>query len=174
MSDRTLKRLSKRERKKRLKELRRRERQREARIRSLKKWGGIVTLVLAIVALGYGGYRWVLGAKYYPPTDIAGHTEDVPPGHILNEPMPLAVQKHMLEHADGSGPPGVIINYNCEDFTCEPDLIERLAEIAQEYPSFVYLAPFPGMDAKIALTRLGELEVLDSFDEERIRAFIER
>ncbi len=170
----TSQKLSKRERKKRMKELRRKQRQREARMRSLRKMGGIAALVTIIAALGYGGYRWITGAKYYPPTDAVGHTETVPATHILTEPMPLGTYKHMLEHADGNGPPGVIISYNCEDFNCEPDLIERLTTIAQEYPTFVYLAPFPGMDAKIALTRFGELEVLDSFDEQRIRAFIER
>ncbi len=87
--------------------------------------------------------------------------------------MPLSMQKHMLEHADGQGPPGVIINYNCEDFECEPDLIDKLKAIAQDYPEFVYLAPFPNMSAKIAITRRGAIEVLDEFDEERIRRFIE-
>jgi len=168
------KRLSKAERKKRRKELRAKERQRAARMRALKRIGGIAALALVAVALGFGGYRLVKGAKFYPPTDLNGHSEEIPPGHILSAPMPLPIQKHMLEHADGQGPPGIVINYNCEDFPCEPDLIERLTAIAQEYPDRVYLAPFPDMDAKIALTRFGELEVLDSFDEQRIRAFIER
>ncbi len=89
------------------------------------------------------------------------------------EPMSLPVQKHMLEHADGGGRPGVIINYNCDDFPCEADVVDRLTEIAQEYPSHVYLAPFPDMDAKITLTHVGKLETLDAIDEARIRAFIE-
>ncbi len=165
--------VSKRERKKRLKELRQQERQRRARVATLKKLGGIFVLVLLIAGLGYGGYRWVSGARYYPPTDFTGHTEDLPSGHILTEPMPLPIQKHMLEHADGRGRPGVIINYNCEDFDCAPDLIERLTEVAQEYSDYVYLAPFPDMDTKIALTHVGKLETLDAFDEGRIRAFIE-
>ncbi len=167
------KRLSNAERKKRRKEQRARERERAARMRTLKRIGGMAALALVVVALGFGGYRLVTGAKFYPPTDLSGHSEEIPPSHILSEPMPLAIQKHMLEHADGQGPPGIVINYNCEDFPCEPDLIERMTAIAQEYPDRVYLAPFPDMDAKITLTRLGKLEVLDSFDEQRIRAFIE-
>ncbi|MFQ5814785.1 MAG: DUF3105 domain-containing protein [Anaerolineae bacterium] len=166
--------LGKRERKKRLKELRQRERERQARAAALKKVGGIIVLVLIIAGLGYGGYRWLLGVKVYPPTDFGSHTEAVPSGHILTEPMPLGTQAHMLEHADGGGPPGVIINYNCEDFPCDSDLIDRLTQIAQEYSSFVYLAPFPDMDAKIALTHVGKLETLDELDEEQIQAFIER
>lgn len=168
------KRLSKAERKKRRKEQRARERRRAARMRTLKRAGGIAGLVLVVIGLGFWGYRAVQGVKVYPPTDVSGHSEGVPPSHILTEPMSLGIHKHMLEHADGKGPPGVIINYNCEDFDCEPDLIERLTAIVQEYPDRVYLAPFPGMDAKIALTRFGEQEILDSFDEQRIRAFIER
>lgn len=165
--------LSKRERKKRLKELRQQERQREARVAALKKLGGVFALVLLIAGLGYGGYQWVTGVKVLPPTDFGSHTETVPESHILTEPMPLTTQAHMLEHADGSGRPGVIINYNCEDYDCAPDLVERLTEIAKDYPSYVYLAPFPGMDAKIALTHVGKIEMLDTVDEERIRAFIE-
>ena len=37
----------------------------------------------------------------------------------------------------------------------------------------VYLAPFPGMDAKIALAAPGELEILETFDENKIRQFID-
>lgn len=106
-----------------------------------------------------------------PPIDIQGHVEASPPSHILKEPMPIEIQKHMLEHADGYGPPGVIINYNCEDYFCEEDLIEKLEEFALKY-NHVYVAPFPGMEAKIALTRYGKIEILDDYDEEKIENFI--
>ena len=88
--------------------------------------------------------------------------------------MDIRIQKHMLEHADGSGPPGVVINYNCQDFSCEADLIDKLAEFVKEYPAYVYLAPFSMMSAKIVLTRLGEMEILDEFDEDKIRSFIKK
>ena len=97
-----------------------------------------------------------------------------PPGHILTAPMPLAIQKHMLEHADGSGPPGVIINYNCVKFRCRDGMVERLTTIARSYPAFVYLAPFPDMDVRIAVTRLGKILVLDEVDEQQIREFVTR
>lgn len=138
------------------------------------------TLLVVGVVLAVGFIILALRAgtgtagTYYPPTDIAGHAESVPPTHILSRPMPLSIFKHMLEHADGSGPPGVIISYNCEDYECEPDLVDRLRTIAEDYPTFVYLAPFPGMTTKIAVTRRGDQIILDTFDEERIRAFIER
>jgi hypothetical protein len=127
--------------------------------------------LIAAGGLGWLGYS-LTTAKRLPPTGMADHIETSPPAHILTEPMPLAIQKHMLEHADGGGPPGVIINYNCVKFRCPEGMIERLAGIARSYPAFVYLAPFPDMDVKIAVTRLGEILVLDEVDERRIRKFI--
>ena len=39
-----------------------------------------------------------------------------------------------------------------------------LVDIVGDYPSYVYLAPYPGMDAKIALAAPGRLETLDNLD----------
>jgi hypothetical protein len=142
------------------------------RRRLLTKWArwGLIGLIAA-GGLGWLGYT-IATAKRLPPTGMADHVEVSPPGHILTEPMPLAIQKHMLEHADGGGPPGVIINYNCVKFRCPEGMVEGLARIARSYPTFVYLAPFPDMDVKIAVTRLGKILVLDEVDERRIREFI--
>ena len=113
-------------------------------------------VIFIIAAVGIVGFIWFSSsnAEVLPPIDMQGHIEVNPPSHIMKEPMLLTVQKHMLEHADGSGPPGVIINYNCDDYECEPDLIEKLEGFAVEYSENVYVAPFENMDAKIALTRL--------------------
>lgn len=43
----------------------------------------------------------------------------------------------------------------------------------QGYPPQVFLAPFPGMDATIALAAPGRLKTLDGFHEQRIRTFME-
>ena len=86
--------------------------------------------------------------------------------------MKLEVQKHMLEHADGKGQPGIIINYNCEDYKCEEKLIKNLESFAEKYTSNVYVAPFPKMDVRIALTKLNKIEILESFDEQKIDNFI--
>ena len=112
-------------------------------------------------------------AKRLPPTSMVDHVEQSPPGHILTTPMPLAIQKHMLEHADGGGRPGIIINYNCVKFRCPDGLIERLAGFVRAYPDFVYLAPYPEMDVKIAVSKLGAILTFDEVDQARIRAFIE-
>ena len=104
---------------------------------------------------------------------MEGHTEALPPGYILSSPMPEVIQKHMLEHAAGTGPPGVIIQYNCEDFACEPGLVEQLTAIARSHRGSVYLAP-NRYDGKIILTRLDKREILTELDERAIRDFIAR
>jgi len=152
------------------KETAQRRRARLRRLRAGLRWG--VLGLVATLGLGWLGYS-VATAKRLPPTSMADHVEAVPGAHILTEPMPLAIQKHMLEHADGGGPPGVIINYNCAKFRCPEGLVDRLAAIARAYPTFVYLAPYPEMDVRIAVTRLGRVLTLDELDEGQIRRFIE-
>lgn len=129
---------------------------------------------LGIITLGLiGGYFWWSNQEILPPTDIVGHVEKNPPSHIMDEAMPILIQKHMLEHADGAGPPGVVINYNCQNFACEPGLLERLKEIVNKYPDFVYLSPYPGMTKKIAVTSLGKIATFDEFNKEALIRFIE-
>lgn len=130
-----------------------------------------------LIGLGTAGVIWglivLISAKpKLPPTSQQGHIEASPDSHILDSPMPENIQKHMLEHADGAGAPGIIIQYNCENFECESDLVNKLAQIAKDYPAYVYLAP-NNYDGKIILTRLGKMEILDGFDESKIRGFIE-
>ena len=38
---------------------------------------------------------------------------------------------------------------------------------------YIYVVPFKGMDAKIAITKLGKIDVLEEYDEIRIKNFIE-
>jgi hypothetical protein len=166
--------LSRKERnqlKKQKKEAERRSRDRERFIKKGLTKAGIGLIV--VIGLGWLGYS-IATAKRLPPTDINNHVEELPPSHILTRPMPIAVQKHVLEHADGRGRPGVIINYNCTKFRCPDGMVDRLAEIARGYPEHVYLAPYPEMDVRIAVTRLGKILTLEEPDEARIRAFIER
>ena len=139
-------------------------------IRKIKKWSFFPLIVILIIA----GIIWLVsGIERLPPTDIKGHVESNPPSHILKEQMPITIQKHMLEHADGieKGRGGVIINYNCKDYECESDLIEKLEAFAAKY-DYVYVAPFEGMDTKIALTKLNKIEILDEYNNETIEKFI--
>lgn len=162
--------LPKRERKKRIKELKRRKGKRQALIQKLRNWS-VGFIVIGLITSG--GHYWWINREVLPPTSSQGHIESSPPSHILDQPMGATVQMHMLEHADGNGPPGVIINYNCNDFECESDLVGQLTDIANEYPEFVYLAPFPGMTEKLVITREGKVETSDSFDKESLVSFIE-
>ena len=66
----------------------------------------------------------------------------------------------------------MLVQYNCRTYTCELDLVDRLTEIVVAYPPNVFLAPYPTMDAKIALAAPGRLLTLESFDEGEIRKFI--
>ncbi len=138
-------------------------------IKKIRNWGIFIIILLSIIMLIYFS---VSNIKTLPPTDMQGHVESNPPTHILKEPMPIAIQKHMLEHADGTGRPGVIINYNCIDYGCESNLVENLESFAGKY-DYVYVAPFKGMDVKIALTKLNKIEILEYYDEESIINFIE-
>jgi len=162
--------LPKRERKKKIRELRAQEVTKSTLISEIRNWG--IVLVVAVLLIS-SIYYWSTNREVLPPTDMAGHIEQNPPSHIIDEPMSLSVQKHMLEHSDGKGQPGVIINYNCEDFGCESDLKEKLAEIANKYPEFVYVAPFPNMSKKIAITRMGKIQTFDNLDIEGLVSFIE-
>jgi len=142
--------------------------------KAIKKWIGI-TLVVLILIVAIGAFiRYSATRKVFPPTSSLNHTELVPEKHISDKPFTHNDQVHMLEHADGvdGGPPGVFINYNCNEFDCEDDLIDNLTKIAQDYPEFVYLAPYRNMGAKLVLTKEGEQEIVESFDEDKIRNFI--
>ena len=66
----------------------------------------------------------------------------------------------------------MLVQYNCAKYECEPGLVENLTEIVLDFPSTVYLAPYPAMDAKIALAAPGRLVTLDVFDPVKIRKFI--
>lgn len=124
-------------------------RERRQRLRQAARTAPRYSLYAGIATLIAGGTAWWISIRpSLPPITMAGHTETLPPGYILSTPMPETIQKHMLEHAGGSGAPGVIIQYNCQDFECEPGLVGQLTEIARSYPGSVYLAPNTRMTAR--------------------------
>lgn len=96
-----------------------------------------------------------------PPTS-GPHAAGVARWGVYSEPVSKELQVHNLE--DG----GVIIQYSCQD--C-PDLVKQLTTIAERY-DHVILAPYPGLDRKIALTAWGRIDEFDEFDESRIVTFI--
>ena len=132
--------------------------------------------VAAALALVVGGIV-LFGSlsKVLPPTSFGpGHSESYPPTQINTQPISPLIQEHVMERGGSHPEGGMLVQYNCVDYQCEPGLAQRLTEIVRSFPPQVYLAPYPGMDAMIALAAPGRLEILDSFDEQRIREFIER
>ena len=77
-----------------------------------------------------------------------------------------------MERAAGHERGSMLVQYNCRKYQCDDDLVDRLTEIVLTYPPQVYLAPYPTMDAKIALAAPGKLLTLDDLDEDKIRKFI--
>jgi hypothetical protein len=117
-----------------------------------------------------------------PPTS-GPHVSFVTKWKIYKTPIPKEIQVHNLE--DG----GVIIQYNCQ--SCD-DLIAKLEALVTRYyekavkeqlrsidpgryPKYQHLilAPYPGMDATIALTAWTRIDKFNNYDEARIVRFIE-
>ena len=158
--------------KKQKEEAKKKERRKETPQEAPKKIGKYL-FYSAIGITVVGGLGWFISTRpSLPPTTAQNHTEDMPQAHITDQPIPDRMQRHMLEHSDGKGKPGIIIQYNCSDFDCEPDLIQKLTVLAEQYPDNVYLAPNK-YDGKIILTKPGKSKVLDAFDENAIKEFIE-
>ena len=164
--------LTKKERRQLKKQRKQEERQKEQRKSMIQKLLSIAVVIL-IIGGGIFAVVWFMPSRsHLPPTIMQGHIEQSPPAHIVDQPIPDLIQRHMLEHADGRGKPGVIIQYNCKDFDCEPDIVQKLTALVRQYPANVYLAP-NNYDGKIILTKLGKREILDNFDEQVIKNFIE-
>jgi hypothetical protein len=76
------------------------------------------------------------------------------------------LQVHALEHG------GVLVQYNCPE-ACN-DLVDLLRSIVRGYDRKVILAPYTNMDSRIALTAWGKIDLLDSFEDERVQDFIKK
>ncbi len=113
--------------------------------------------------------------KELPPTNFGpGHWEQFPPTQINSVPIPRPIQEHVMERGGGHHRKGaMLVQYNCSDYDCEPGFIDELIKIVDPYPDNVYLAPYPTMDAKLALAAPGRLETFDRLDEGEVRRFIE-
>ena len=142
------------------------------RRRRLIRRVGIATVV--VTALVVGVVFWSLNQKTLPPTSFGpGHLEQFPARQINNQPIDPRIQEHVMERGGGHHRIGsMLVQYNCVRFDCDPGMVKDLEDIVRGNPSNVYLAPYPKMDAKIALAAPGRLLVLDEFDRNRIAEFI--
>ena len=157
---------------------RRQQEGRRVRLRNLRRTllmtgGGLAVVVLAIGGLVLFMITRSTFGKELPPTSFTpAHLESFPPQQINGQPIPRLVQEHVMERNIGHERGSMLVQYNCVDFQCDAGLVDRLTGIVLTYPPQVYLAPYPRMDAKIALAAPGKLLTLDVLDEEKIREFI--
>ncbi len=157
---------------------RRRQESRRARLRNLRSKllvaaGGLAVAVVAIGGLVFFMTSRSTFGKILPPTGFSpAHLESLPRQQINTRPIPRLEQEHVMERAAGHERGSLLVQYNCVEYDCEPDLVERLTDIVLTFPEYVYLAPYPTMDAKIALAAPGRLLTLDAFDAGKIRKFI--
>ncbi len=157
---------------------RRQQESRRARLRNLRRTLLMAGGSLMAVTLLIGGIVFFMTTrsnfgKELPPTSFTpAHSEAFPPAQISSRPIPRLIQEHVMERNAGHEKGSMLVQYNCVEYECEPDLEQRLTEIVRVYPPYVFLAPYPTMDAMIALAAPGRLLTLDSLDEDKIREFI--
>ena len=103
----------------------------------------------------------------FPPT--SGWRYDIPIEEITwggqEEPVEDEAQVSYLRRG------GIMVNYNCPN-GC-PRLQGQLELVVNRYPEGVILAPYPDMEATIALTSWGWIDTFESFDDPRIDDFIQ-
>ena len=103
----------------------------------------------------------------FPPT--SGWLYNIPLEDITwgpqDEPVENEAQVSYLERG------GIMVQYNCPD-GC-PGLQGQLEIVVNRYPEGVILAPYPDIDATIALTSWGWIDTFESFDDPRIDDFIQ-
>lgn len=141
--------------------------------KSLMKKIKIYSIVgVVLILLIFGGLA-LTNRKSLPPKDMAGHIEVVPDTKISGRPLDPRIHKHILEHFDGGDGSrgGIVINYDCESYDCEPGLIEKLQDFTKSY-EYVYVAPYKNMKSKIVLTKLNRQITLDDFNSETIDQFL--
>ena len=87
---------------------------------------------------------------------------------FYEEPQADEYLVHNLEHGH------VVISYDCSRLTNCEDVKFQLRRLLNDYDGFkVTIAPRANADAAIALTAWGWIDKLDSYDETRIRRFID-
>lgn len=161
----------------------------QASARSRRRYGWLLGGVAAVVALAVVGWFAYQSAANLPGTAVPSlgnahiqtaaephppynsdpptsgpHLPYLAPWGVHTVPIAKELQVHNLE--DG----GVLLQYHCPE-GC-PELVEKLRAMVSRYEKHVILAPYPGMDKRIALTAWGRIDKLDEFDESRIARFI--
>lgn len=104
-----------------------------------------------------------------PPTSGAHYGDQEALWGVQAQPIPDEVQVHNLEHG------GIMVQYRPgideELLGSLEGLVLNLRE-KSKYCKLI-LAPYPGLDRRIALTAWGWIDKFDKFDPDRITAFID-
>ena len=82
---------------------------------------------------------------------------------VYDEPVPDGLAVHAMEHGH------VVISYAPDTPSAQR---EALARVTRRYGADVLLRPYPALADGIALTAWGRIELLDSYDEQRVVQFI--
>ncbi len=105
------------------------------------------------------------GYSTSPPTS-GPHRAESPDWGEYNSEMEEELQVHALEHG------AVLVQYNCPSGCGE--LVNNLSLLVTDYSAKVILAPYANMDSLIALTAWGKIDLLDEFEDGRIREFVDK
>ena len=102
------------------------------------------------------------GYSSNPPTS-GEHYGSEAKWDVYTQPVPDELVIHNLEHG------GIWISYKDPNDT---ELAAKLAQVARRYSTKVIVTPRPQNDAPIAVAAWGRLLKLQTFDEQKIVAFI--
>lgn len=91
---------------------------------------------------------------------------------VSTEPLSRDVQIALLV-GQATGEPAILLQYGCEN--C-PETVQTLEEIAQRFngpdQTWVFVAPYPDMEATVAMTAFQQVRKLDEADRAEIERFI--
>lgn len=98
-----------------------------------------------------------------PPTS-GPHYDNLAPWGVSAEPVKKELMVHNLEDK------GVVISYRPD---IDAAILDQLKAVTGSYPTEVLMAPYPDLSNPIVLTAWRRIDRLDTFDEARIRRFID-
>lgn len=148
---------------------------------------GAALIILLMVGLPLGGGMFYSSLKpdkssgnysydYNPPVGYGQIPVEgeVPSSTVLSKPLSKADQVFLLAHGGSvevnqGFKPAVLLQYNCS--SC-PEVSYGLEQVAREFNQnerIVYVAPYPGMDSRVAVSGLRNLTRIDEFSVEKVK-----